>query len=72
MIGLFTWGCRCLFLFRFTHILQGEDADEFNPDRFIDEHGQLSPALVDTKDGASFFRSCKHADVEDYDLFRRR
>jgi hypothetical protein len=30
---------------------KGPDADDFNPDRFINEHGQLSPALADTKDG---------------------
>lgn len=35
-------------------ILQGPDVDDFNPDRFIDEHGQLQSALVDTKDGAPF------------------
>jgi len=27
----------------------GEDADDFNPDRFIDNDGQLSPPLPDTK-----------------------
>jgi len=37
-------------------IPQGPDVDGFNPDRFIDEHGQLLPALVDTKDGMQFSR----------------
>ena len=31
--------------------MQGDDADHFNPDRFISEAGQLSPALADTKNG---------------------
>ena len=31
---------------------QGDDADHFNPDRFIDDRGQLAPALAGTKDGA--------------------
>lgn len=31
--------------------IQGDDADAFNPDRFMDEKGQLRPALRDTKDG---------------------
>lgn len=35
---------------------QGPDVDAFNPDRFIDEHGRLLPALVDTKDGKQFSR----------------
>ena len=32
-------------------ISQGADADDFNPDRFIDPDGQVTPALADTKDG---------------------
>ena len=32
---------------------QGADADDFNPDRFIDADGQVIPAIADTKDGAS-------------------
>jgi len=35
-------------------VSQGADADDFNPDRFIDA-GQVTPALADTKDGASSF-----------------
>ena len=34
---------------------QGADADDFNPGRFIDADGQVTPALADTKDGASGF-----------------
>jgi len=34
---------------------QGTDADDFNPDRFIDADGEVTPALADTKDGASGF-----------------
>jgi len=34
---------------------QGADADDFNPDRFIDADGQVTPALADTKDGVSSF-----------------
>ena len=33
---------------------QGEDANDFNPDRFIDERGQLSAALADTRNGGVF------------------
>jgi hypothetical protein len=36
------------------HHMQGEDADDFNPDRFIDENGQLAPPIDDTRDGVSF------------------
>ena len=36
-------------------VSQGADADEFNPDRFIDADGEVTPALADTKDGASGF-----------------
>jgi len=36
-------------------VFQGADADDFNPDRFIDADGQVTPALADTKDGASSF-----------------
>ena len=32
---------------------QGADADDFNPARFIDADGQMTPALPGTKDGAS-------------------
>jgi hypothetical protein len=32
--------------------MQGGDADDFNPDRFIDDVGQLVPAIADTKDGS--------------------
>jgi len=28
----------------------GPDADDFNPDRFIDADGQVTPAIADTKD----------------------
>ena len=35
---------------------QGTDADDFNPDRFIDSDGQVTPALANTKDGASVLR----------------
>ena len=37
--------------------LQGADADDFNPDRFIDADGQVTPAIADTKDGASVIRN---------------
>ena len=30
---------------------QGPDADDFNPDRFIDGNGDITSALADTKDG---------------------
>lgn len=46
--------CCVLFCsFAYCHSLtrQGPDANDFNPDRFIDEHGELLPALMDTKDG---------------------
>ena len=33
-------------------LTQGDDADDFNPDRFIDKGGRLSAAIPDTKDGA--------------------
>ena len=33
-------------------VSQGADADDFNPDRFIDADGQVMPAIADTKDGA--------------------
>ena len=33
-------------------VSQGADADDFNPDRFIDADGQVTPAIADTKDGA--------------------
>ena len=32
---------------------QGANADDFNPDRFINADGQMTPALADTKDGSS-------------------
>jgi hypothetical protein len=32
---------------------QGADADDFNVDRFIDADGQVTPAIAETKDGAS-------------------
>ena len=32
-------------------VSQGADVDDFNPDRFIDADGQVTPALADTKDG---------------------
>lgn len=38
-----------------TVFSQGADADDFNPDRFIDANGQVTPAIADTKDGASSF-----------------
>ena len=41
----------CSFAYCYPLTLQGPDANDFNPDRFIDEHGELSPALIDTKDG---------------------
>jgi len=34
-------------------VSQGADADDFNPDRFIDTDGQVIPAIAATKDGAS-------------------
>jgi len=34
---------------------QGADADDFNPDRFIDANGQVTPALADTKVGTAGF-----------------
>ena len=37
-------------------VSQGADADDFNPDRFIGADGEVTPALADTKDGASGFR----------------
>jgi hypothetical protein len=40
---------------KLTRRSQGDDADDFNPDRFIDGNGQLSPALADTKDGKGCF-----------------
>jgi hypothetical protein len=30
---------------------QGDDADDFNPDRFIDDRGKFSSSIADTKDG---------------------
>ena len=36
-------------------VSQGADADDFNPDRFIDADGGVTPALADTKDGVSGF-----------------
>ena len=36
-------------------VSQGADADDFNPGRFIDADGQVTPALADTKDGTSGF-----------------
>ena len=32
-------------------LAQGNDAEEFNQDRFIDENGQLSYDILQTKDG---------------------
>ena len=32
---------------------QGADADDFNPGRFLDTDGQITPAIADTKDGSS-------------------
>ena len=37
-------------------ISQGADADDFNPGRFIDADGEVTPALADTKDCASVIR----------------
>ena len=37
-------------------VLQGADADDFNPDRFIDADGQVTPAMADTKDGTSVIK----------------
>lgn len=34
--------------------IHGADAHEFNPDRHLDEKGNLAPALVDTKDESHF------------------
>jgi hypothetical protein len=34
-------------------IQQGKDADDFNPDRFIDGGGKLRPPVPDTRDGTS-------------------
>ena len=34
-------------------VSQGADADDFNPDRFIDADEQVTPASADMKDGAS-------------------
>ena len=36
-------------------VSQGTDADDFNPSRFINADGEVTPALADTKDGASGF-----------------
>ena len=36
-------------------VSQGADADDFNPDRFMDENGQVTPPLADTKDGGFGF-----------------
>jgi len=36
-------------------VSQGGDADDFNLDCFIDGDRQVTPALADTKDGASGF-----------------
>ncbi len=35
---------------------QGADADDFNPDRFINESGEVSFPLTDLKDGMLFTR----------------
>jgi len=46
--------CRAFHLGHLTlTVSQGADADDFNPDRFIDPDGQVTPAIADTKDGAS-------------------
>ena len=37
-------------------VLQGADADNFNPDCFIDADGQVTPAMADTKDGTSIIK----------------
>jgi len=34
-----------------SNFTQGDDADDFNPDRFINKDGGLSPALADTWNG---------------------
>jgi len=39
------------FVFRPSHATQGPDADDFNPDRFIDDNGELLPPVADTRDG---------------------
>ena len=41
----------CSFAYCHSSTFQGPDANDFNPGRFIDEHGELLPALTDTKDG---------------------
>jgi hypothetical protein len=42
-----------------THDIQGDDADDFNPDRFLDEKHELSAPIGDTKDGKAFYLSFK-------------
>ena len=53
MIGLSTWVFALIQLAYqlLVPYVQGDDADHFNPDRFIGEDGQLSPALADTRSG---------------------
>ena len=36
-------------------VSQGADVDDFNPDRFINADGEVTPPLTDTKDGGSSF-----------------
>ena len=48
--------CPILAIFCFpfcpSHVSnQGPDADDFNPDRFIGENGELLPPVADTRDG---------------------
>jgi cytochrome P450 len=47
---------RTFLCYAASHLTtQGPDADDFNPDRFIDRSGDIS-ALADTKDGMLFAR----------------
>lgn len=51
--------CPVLTIFCFPlcplHATQGPDADDFNPDRFIDDNGELLPPVADTRDGVLWY-----------------
>ena len=42
------------------------DADDFNPDRFIDEKGELLPPIADTVGGGSIIGKVACASDADY------